>query len=181
MNVTALLIANLVLAAQPADPGRGTFASVLELPSCLISLIDDVSLPAQEAGVLQEMTAKEGHRAQAGDVLAKVDETETLLRQKAAKLKLDVANEKATNDAEVRVARAIVELAKAEYEESIAINKSDPPDAASSPASSMGESGLGLRGCRHELKDCGPGAQCFRGRGGSGRQRAGTSHPAGSV
>jgi multidrug efflux pump subunit AcrA (membrane-fusion protein) len=124
MNVTALLIANLVLAAQPADPGRGTFASVLELPSCLISLIDDVSLPAQEAGVLQEMTAKEGHRAQAGDVLAKVDETETLLRQKAAKLKLDVANEKATNDAEVRVARAIVELAKAEYEESIAINKS---------------------------------------------------------
>jgi multidrug efflux pump subunit AcrA (membrane-fusion protein) len=124
MNMTALLIANLVLAAQPADVGSGTSASVLELPSCLISLIDDVNIPAQEAGVLQEMPAKEGHRAKAGDVLGNVDETETVLRQKAAKLKLDVANEKATNDAEVRVARAIVELYKAEYEESIAINKS---------------------------------------------------------
>jgi multidrug efflux pump subunit AcrA (membrane-fusion protein) len=52
------------------------------------------------------------------------EQNPVLLRQEAAKLKLDVANEKATNDAEVRVARAIVELAKAEYEESIAINKS---------------------------------------------------------
>jgi len=124
MNMTVLLMANLILAAQPADLGSGTSASVLELPSCLISLIDDVNIPAQEAGVLQEMPAREGHRAKARDVLGNVEETETRLRQKAAKLKLEVANEKATNDAEVRVARAIVELAKAEYEESIAINKS---------------------------------------------------------
>lgn len=124
MNMTALWIANLILAAQPAAADRGTPATVLELPSCLISLIDDVSLPAQEAGVLQELIAKEGYRAKEGEVLAKVDETETVLRQKAAKFKLDVANEKATNDADVLVARAIVELAKAEYEESVAINKS---------------------------------------------------------
>lgn len=121
MNMTMLLIANLILAAQPVD--RAPNATVLELPSCLISLIDEVSLPAQEAGVLQEIVAKEGIRFNAGDVLGKVDETETKLRQKAAKFKLDVASEKATNDAEVKVQQAIIELAKAEYEESIAINK----------------------------------------------------------
>jgi multidrug resistance efflux pump len=124
MQMTVFLIANLILGAQPAAADRDASATVLELPSCLISLIDDVSLPAQEAGVLQEMTATEGTRATKGEILGKVDETETLVRQKAAKFKLDVANEKATNDADVRVARAIVELAKAEYEESVAINKS---------------------------------------------------------
>jgi len=123
MNVTLLLIANLILAAQPAAAGRAADPAVLELPTCLVSLIDQVSLPAQEAGVLQEVVAKEGLRFKSGEVLGKVDETETLLRQKAAQFKLDVANEKATNDAEVKVARAIVELAKAEYEESVAINK----------------------------------------------------------
>jgi multidrug efflux pump subunit AcrA (membrane-fusion protein) len=123
MNMTMLLIANLVLTTQPADPGRAANAAVLELPSCLISLIDEVSLPAEEAGVLQEIVAKEGLRFKTGEVLGKVDETETLLRQKAAKFKLDVAKEKATNDAEVRVQKAIIELAKAEYEESVAINK----------------------------------------------------------
>lgn len=123
MNMTAILIANLILAAQPAESGRGSSVSVLELPTCLISPIDDVSLPAQEAGVLQELPAREGHRAKTGDVLGKVEETETLLRQRASQFRLDVANEKATNDAEVQVARAIVNLAKAEYEESIAINE----------------------------------------------------------
>ncbi len=125
MKLALLLIANVFLAAPPAPEGRTADPLVIELsdPPCLVSLIDEVSLPAEEAGVLQDIVAKEGLRFKAGEVLGKVDETETLLRQKAAKFKLDVANEKATNDAEVKVARAIVELAKAEYEESIAINK----------------------------------------------------------
>lgn len=123
MNITMLLIANLILAAQPSNPSRAPDAAVLELPSCLVSLIDEVSLPAQEAGVLQEIVAKEGVRFKAGDVLGKVDETETLLRQKAAKYKLDVADEKATNRAPVDLARKVIDMYKAEYDESIAINE----------------------------------------------------------
>ena len=121
MNITMLLIANLILAAQPASPAPN--ATVLELPSCLVSLIDEVSLPAQEEGVLQEIVAKEGVRFKTGEVLGKVDETETLLRQKAAKFKLEVANEKATNKAPVDLAKKVIEMYKAEYEESIAINE----------------------------------------------------------
>ena len=85
MSLTTLLIANLILAAQPVDASRAGSPSVLELPNCLVSLIDDVDLPAQEAGVLQEMVAKDNFRAKAGDVLGKVDETETLFRQRALK------------------------------------------------------------------------------------------------
>jgi multidrug efflux pump subunit AcrA (membrane-fusion protein) len=123
MNVTMLLIANLILAAQPSSPGRAANAAALELPSCLVSLIDEVSLPAQEKGVLQDLVAKEGVRFKKGEVLGKVDETETLVRQKASKFRLDVADQKATDDSQVKVQRAIIEVVKAEYEESIAINK----------------------------------------------------------
>lgn len=123
MNMTMLLIVNLILTAQPAAPGRVSNAAVLELPSCLISLIDEVSLPAEEAGVLQEIVAKEGLRFKTGEVLGKVDETVTLVRQKAAKFKLDVANEKATNRAPVDLAMKVIEMYKAEYDESVAINE----------------------------------------------------------
>ncbi len=103
----------------PAAPDK----SVHRLPNCLVSLLDDVELPAQEAGVLLELIAKPGLQAKAGDVLGKVDETETLVRQKAAKFKLDVAVEKATNTAQVELSKKIIEMYKAEYEESLAINE----------------------------------------------------------
>jgi multidrug efflux pump subunit AcrA (membrane-fusion protein) len=112
-----------MLAAQPAGASAATDKSVVRLPTCLVSLIDDVDLPAQEAGVLKELIAKPGLQAKAGDVLGKVDETETLVRQKAAKFKLDVAIEKATNTAQVELSKKVIEVYKAEYEESLAINE----------------------------------------------------------
>ena len=123
MCVTLLFIANLMLAAQPAGASVAPDKSVVRLPNCLVSLIDDVDLPAQEAGVLQELIAKPGLQAKAGEVLGKVDETETLVRQKAAKFKLDVAVEKATNTAQVELSKKVIEVYKAEYEESLAINE----------------------------------------------------------
>ncbi len=126
MCVTALLIAELLLTAQPAGVSDSGTSSILRLPNCLVSLIDEVDLPAQEQGVLQELIAKAGMQAKAGDVLGKIDETETLIRQKAAKAKLDVAVEKATNDAHVRAGWKVVEFYIAEYEESLAINKRSP-------------------------------------------------------
>ena len=132
MCLTTLLIANVILAAQPAASSATSSKTTIVLPNCLVSLIDDVDLPARfpegqrAGGVLQELKAKEGLRAKPGDVLAKVDETETLVRQKAAKARLDVAIEKATNDADVKLAYKIIELYRAEYEESLAINQKSP-------------------------------------------------------
>jgi multidrug efflux pump subunit AcrA (membrane-fusion protein) len=131
MCLTTLWIANVILAAQPAPSPATANQTSIALPNCLVSLIDDVDLPARlpdqrSGGVLQELTAKEGLRVKTGDVLAKVDETETIVKQKAAKARLDVAIEKATNDSEVKVAYKIIEVYKAEYEESLAINQKSP-------------------------------------------------------
>ncbi len=123
MCVTALLIAELLLTAQPVGAQDSASSSTLTLPNCLVSLIDEVDLPAQETGVLQELIAKAGMQAKAGDVLGKIDETETLVKKKAAKAELDVATEKATNTAQVELSKKIIEVYKAEYEESLAINE----------------------------------------------------------
>lgn len=126
MCLTTLLIANVILAAQPAAPSAAASKTTIQLPNCLVSLIDAVEVPAQRAGVLQELKAKEGLRGKRGDVLGKVEESETLVKQKAAKAKLEVAVEKATNDAHVKAGWKVVEFYKAEYDESLAINKRAP-------------------------------------------------------
>ncbi len=125
MCVTTLLIANLLLAAQPAGAVRQLgSSSTLRLPNCLVSLIDDVDLPAQEAGVLQELIAKGGCWPRRETCWARSTKRRRLVRQKAAKFKLDVAIEKATNDgAGGGGSEKIIEVYKAEYEESLAINE----------------------------------------------------------
>lgn len=124
MQIGVFLVA-VAIAAQPAaDVRRGTGQARLE--KCVVSMIDHVQLPAQLAGVLIELTAKEGVIVRQGDVLARVDDTETKVRLKAAEAKRDVAQEKATNESEVQAAKKIIEVAKAEFEESTAINRRSP-------------------------------------------------------
>jgi multidrug resistance efflux pump len=118
----------MVLAAAPASEGRPAVAGkeYAKLQHCVVSLIEPVSLPAQEAGVLIEVVGKEGTVVTQDQILARVQDRDAKVKLKAAKLKLAVAKEKATNDAEVRSAKKIVEVADAEYRESLAINKRSP-------------------------------------------------------
>jgi len=89
-------------------------------------LIDHANMPAEEPGILTSLTAKEGQTVKKGDVLGKIDDRDALARKKAADAKLETAREKATNDVELQVAKKIIDLAAAEWEESLAINKRLP-------------------------------------------------------
>ena len=53
-----------------------------------------------------------------GEVLAQIDDQVARMAELAAKLKYDVAHEKATNDVQVRYARKAAEVAEAELERS---------------------------------------------------------------
>lgn len=123
MNTAALLLASLAVAAQPARAPAAASPDSTTLSHCVISLIDHVELPAEEEGLLSELIAKEGMIVTKGQVLGQVDQTDALVRLKASQYRVDVANEKATNDAQIQVARKLIELSKAEYEESLAINR----------------------------------------------------------
>lgn len=129
MSGTALLLTGLLVVAQPAPEAGSQYA---RLPHCVVSLIDDVELPARQPGVLVELLAKEGMVVKEGQVLGRVDDSDTVIKQKAAESRLSVAQERATNDAQVRVAHKLIEYYKAELDESIALNRKNPgiiPDA----------------------------------------------------
>lgn len=122
MSTAALLLATAAVMAQP-DGSPSARPQQAHLSHCVISLIDHVELPAEEEGILSELTAKEGMVVQEGQVLGQLDTTNALVRMKAAQARLAVAREKADNDINVKVARSLIELSRAEYEESLAINR----------------------------------------------------------
>jgi macrolide-specific efflux system membrane fusion protein len=125
MSNCTLFILSLALAGQPFDSQYGSSPDedTVLVKNCLVSQIDHVQLPAQKAGTLTELSVEEGDLVKQGDVLGTIDETETMIRRKAAKFRLDVAHEKSTNDSMVKLQDKIIELQKAEYEQSLAINK----------------------------------------------------------
>lgn len=126
MNSAVVLASLLSMTQFGPNDGSAARPTVAKLPHCIVSLIDHVNLPARQPGVLKELKAKEGMIVNEEDFLGKVDDQDALLRKKAAEHRLAVAKEKATNDAELKAAQKIIEVAKAEYEESVAINKRSP-------------------------------------------------------
>lgn len=126
MNTSAMLLA--VLALGQANPANKSAANdrVATLQHCVVMLIEHVQLPAQQTGVLTQLIAKEGMLVHKDDLLAKIDDQDALLRKKAAEHRLQVEEEKSTNTSEVEAAKKIVEVARAEYDESVAINKRSP-------------------------------------------------------
>jgi macrolide-specific efflux system membrane fusion protein len=123
---TASLVLTAILASQLGSDRSPLGQDEVGVEHCVVSQIDDAKLPAQEAGMLVELAVKEGDLVKEGDVLGKIDDTDALDRKRAADYELNVAKEKATNDALVRLQAKLIELYKAEYEQSLAINKRSP-------------------------------------------------------
>jgi macrolide-specific efflux system membrane fusion protein len=123
MHTTVFLAASVLLAAQPAGERITTSRDYTLLSHCVVSLIGHVELPAQEEGILKELNVEEGELVTDGQVLGTIDDTDVQVAKRAAELKRDIAKEKADSDAEVQVAKKLIEVYRAEYDESIAINK----------------------------------------------------------
>ena len=123
--VSAGLVVMVFLA--PAWGGAPeTSADSVTLSGCLVSLIEEAQVPAQEAGILVNLSAREGQQVAAGELLARIDDARIVLAEKVAGLKLKVAQEKATNDVDVRHAKAAADVAKAEYDQALRANQRTP-------------------------------------------------------
>jgi multidrug resistance efflux pump len=101
---------------------------------CYVSLIDDVQVSAQEAGLLvilrnaQGRTWKtdDGQAVQLGTLLAQVDDRQPRLEQQAAKAELTASLARAEDDIEVRFSEAAYRVAQAEYQAAIEVNRKVP-------------------------------------------------------
>jgi macrolide-specific efflux system membrane fusion protein len=93
-------------------------AKPLEVESVVLRLMAEAEVPAQEAGVITEVAVREGDTVKRGTLLAQIDDQVARMAERAAKLKYDVAHEKATNDVQVRFARKSADVAEAELQRS---------------------------------------------------------------
>jgi multidrug efflux pump subunit AcrA (membrane-fusion protein) len=99
---TSILIAVLSVALPPQLPAPtgglqpvATAARETSLTHCLVSLIEDVQVPAREAGALTGVAVVEGEYVTQGHLLAQIDDRQPRLDKLAAELQRDAALAKA--------------------------------------------------------------------------------------
>jgi macrolide-specific efflux system membrane fusion protein len=85
------------------------------LTHCLVSAIDEAQVPAQEAGVVVSIKAKEGQYVKKGDVIAQIDDAIPQAEKRKAAADRNAAKEKADSDIDVRYATKAAEVAKYTY------------------------------------------------------------------
>ena len=90
-----------------AGAASGPPAAPIEVDHALVTLIEQVEVPAREAGVLAAVEVREGQLVAAGDQLAHLDDTQPQLAKKRAEIEFDIARTEAENNVDVRFARKI--------------------------------------------------------------------------
>lgn len=113
-TICALVLSGTDGPVAADDPTSGS--NELRIDSVLVSLIEQVEVPAREVGQLNRMLVKEGASVQKGDVLAQIEATEAMLLMQQAKLEFEMAQLKAMNDVNLRFAQKSYEVAKAELQ-----------------------------------------------------------------
>src|SRR5262245_6778923 len=106
----------LIFAVPPQLAGPATSLPTpavrdVQLTHCLVSLIEDVQVPAREAGALVSVGVVEGQYVTQGQLLAQINDQQPRLDKLAAELERDAALAKAQDDIEVRYAEAAFAVA----------------------------------------------------------------------
>lgn len=114
-----------VCLATAQSPGSGYTIQGNEctLPRCQVTAWEEVKVPAQEAGVLVTLEAREGLYVTAGQELARIDDAQARLEAKQAMYDQTVAKKQAENDINVRFAHKSCEVAKSEWTQAQMANR----------------------------------------------------------
>lgn len=94
----------------------------VKLPNCLLSLDEEVQVPAQEPGVLVRIAVRDGQQVAKGDLLAQIDDLIPRASYNVAVYKLKVAEKEAIDDIDVRYSKAAYDVAAAKLQRSLAAN-----------------------------------------------------------
>ncbi len=123
LAVVGILAGSPYATAQTPTPAQT--GGQYRVSQCLVTLIDEVEVPAREPGIITELSVKEGMRVKKGQQLGQVNDRDTQSRLKAAKSDLEISKAQAENEASVMAAEATVGVATAEYEKSRSINATE--------------------------------------------------------
>lgn len=98
-------------------------AAAAQLPDCLVYLVEDIQVPALEAGPLVRIDVKEGAVVEQGQVLAQLDDSQPKLLKQSAEVERDAAIAKASDDIDVRFAEATLAYSNAELQRLLAVER----------------------------------------------------------
>ncbi|MGL4513562.1 MAG: HlyD family secretion protein [Lacipirellulaceae bacterium] len=108
-------------ASLPAEPARGGVAQPATRPSgdpqikgCLVDLVDDIELPAPEAGILVFLGVEEGDQVSSEQEVARIDDREAQQAKRVAEFAYQSAGERARDDVEIRYSQAATDVAVAD-------------------------------------------------------------------
>lgn len=111
LNRSLVLIVALLAISTHA---QSLCAQGLTISGVFVRVIEEVEVPAVEAGLLALVAVGEGDLVKKGDLLAQIDDTTVKLDRSRAELELDIARRKADNDVDVRFAQKAFAVAQAE-------------------------------------------------------------------
>jgi RND family efflux transporter MFP subunit len=126
MNIVTGVLVTMMIAAQQAAPARPGAAAEVVFGDFVVTAIEDVRVPAREAGVLTELTAKKGTEVKLGDPLGRIDDSDAQARKLIAENEYMGAKTEADSDANVKAAEATVGVAWEEYQSSKKIREKEP-------------------------------------------------------
>ena len=124
--VLIALATAIVLGGPPQRPAMSVSSNSLTIPNCLVTLIEDVPIPAQEAGQLMELTVREGDEVKKDQILAQIDDSIVRKAEEVTRYELEAAKVEASNDVDVRYAKASREVADADLRKSQETNQRVP-------------------------------------------------------
>ncbi len=110
----AALTAGMTSTGGLASNAAGDESPEIEVSAVLVKLIEQVDVPAREAGVLEEVSVREGQMIDAGAAVAQIDDTAARFDKRKAELELEGARKLADSDVKVRFARKSAEVAESE-------------------------------------------------------------------
>ncbi len=135
---TAALLASALSFGQVPEANKVLPATqAVKLDNCIVSPLQDVDVPASEAGVLTDIFVKEGQNVMGpeetadGSItpstpLAQIEDRDAILRKAVAEAEYEGKVKEAENDVNIRYAQKSAEVAQAELDDSLAINRRSP-------------------------------------------------------
>ena len=115
MNITRIsAIACVLLTVTSTDSGTARAQQTIEVSDALVTIIEQVRVPALSEGSVIKLNVSEGDVVQVGQLLAQIDDREPKLAYTRAKSELQTAIKAADSELEIRLARKKNELAKSD-------------------------------------------------------------------
>ena len=105
----------LSAALMGAPPERSELPANV-IPRCIVSVIHDIKVPAQEAGVLTGIEVKEGMLIEKDKQLGLINDVQSQMQLRASQAELSVARLKADDDVNVRYSKAAFAVSEKELQ-----------------------------------------------------------------